>query len=105
MSRVDSVEIAISKAADRVQGAVLSSDAFFPFPDGLETAAKGGISVVVQPGGSIRDGEVIEAVCGWAPDDAIGVFELRSAELVGAKDGALIFQLEFTLNDQLRITT
>lgn len=49
-------------------------------------------------------GDVIEAVCGWAPDDAIGVFELRSAELVGAKDGALIFQLEFTLNDQLRIT-
>ena len=48
---------------------------------------------------------MIEAVCGWAPDDAIGVFELRSAELVGAKDGALIFQLEFTLNDQLRITT
>lgn len=46
---------------------------------------------------------VIEAVCGWAPDDAIGVFELRSAELVGAKDGALIFQIEFTLNDQLRI--
>ena len=48
---------------------------------------------------------VIEAVCGWAPDDAIGVFELRSAELVGAKGGALIFQIEFTLNDQLRITS
>jgi len=49
-------------------------------------------------------GAVIEAVCGWAPEDAIGVFELRSAELVGAKGGALIFQIEFTLNDQLRIT-
>mgnify|MGYP001201609535 CR=1 FL=1 len=48
--------------------------------------------------------KVVEAVCGWAPDDAAGVFVLRGAELVGAKDGQLIFQIEFTLVDQLRIT-
>ena len=47
---------------------------------------------------------VIEAVCGWGPDDASGVFVLRAAELVGAKDSQLIFQIEFTLDDQLRIT-
>jgi hypothetical protein len=49
--------------------------------------------------------EVIPAVVGWAPADAIGVFELRQAELIGAKDGALVFQIDFALNDQLRITT
>lgn len=47
--------------------------------------------------------ETIEAVVGWAPDDAIGVFELAQAELVGAKNGALVFQIDFALNDQLRI--
>ncbi|MBN9504921.1 MAG: hypothetical protein J0I69_02750 [Altererythrobacter sp.] len=46
----------------------------------------------------------LEAVLGWAPDDAIGVFELVQAELVGAKDSALVFQIDFALNDQLRIT-
>lgn len=48
--------------------------------------------------------KVVEAVCGWGPDDASGVFVLRGAELVGAKDSQLIFQIEFTLDDQLRIT-
>lgn len=48
---------------------------------------------------------VINAVCGWAPGDALGVFDLGSAELVGSKDGALLFQIDFTLNDQLRIAT
>ncbi|NLS93070.1 MAG: bifunctional phosphoribosylaminoimidazolecarboxamide formyltransferase/IMP cyclohydrolase [Planctomycetaceae bacterium] len=61
MSRVDSVEIAISKAGDRVKGAVLSSDAFFPFPDSIERCAQAGITAVIQPGGSKRDPEVIEA--------------------------------------------
>jgi len=61
MSRVDSVEIAISKAADRVKGAVLGSDAFFPFPDSIERAAAVGIAAVIQPGGSRKDDEVIEA--------------------------------------------
>lgn len=49
--------------------------------------------------------EIVTAICGWAPSDAIGVFVLRQAELVGAKGGALVFQIDFALNDQLRITT
>lgn len=61
MSRVDSVEIAIKKAGDRCDGAVLASDAFFPFPDSIEFAAKAGIIAIVQPGGSRRDDEVIAA--------------------------------------------
>lgn len=61
MSRVDSVEIAIKKAGDRVKGAVLASDAFFPFADSIELAAQAGIAAVIQPGGSVRDHEVIEA--------------------------------------------
>ena len=61
MSRVDSVEIAIKKAGDRCDGAVLASDAFFPFPDSIERAAKVGIVAIVQPGGSRRDDEVIAA--------------------------------------------
>jgi len=61
MSRVDSVEIAIDKAGDRAQGSVLASDAFFPFPDSIEAAAEAGIVAVIQPGGSRRDQEVIDA--------------------------------------------
>ena len=61
MSRVDSAEIAVSKAGDRAKGSVLGSDAFFPFADGVEKAAEAGISAIIQPGGSKRDDEVIEA--------------------------------------------
>ena len=61
MSRVDSVEIAIKKAGDRVAGSALASDAFFPFPDSIETAAAAGITAVIQPGGSRKDDEVIAA--------------------------------------------
>ncbi len=61
MSRVDSVEIAIQKAGDRSQGSILASDAFFPFPDSIEIAAKAGIIAVIQPGGSRKDDEVIAA--------------------------------------------
>lgn len=61
MSRVDSVEISISKAADRAAGSVLASDAFFPFPDSIHRAADAGIVAVIQPGGSKRDDEVISA--------------------------------------------
>jgi phosphoribosylaminoimidazolecarboxamide formyltransferase/IMP cyclohydrolase len=60
-SRVVAAEIASSKAGSRAQGGAAASDAFFPFPDGLEVLAKAGVSAVVQPGGSIRDGEVIAA--------------------------------------------
>jgi len=62
MSRVDSVMMAGHKAGDRSRGAVMASDAFFPFADGIEAAAKHGITAVVQPGGSVRDEEVIAAV-------------------------------------------
>jgi phosphoribosylaminoimidazolecarboxamide formyltransferase/IMP cyclohydrolase len=61
MSRVDSVEIALRKAGDRALGAVLASDAFFPFPDSIELAAKAGIAAVIEPGGSVKDAEVIAA--------------------------------------------
>ena len=61
MSRVDSVRIAISKATAPTAGNVLASDAFFPFADGLNVAAEGGVTAVIQPGGSIRDAEVIAA--------------------------------------------
>lgn len=61
MSRVDSVDIAIRKAGDRAGGSVLASDAFFPFPDSIEHAARAGIRAIIQPGGSVRDDEVIAA--------------------------------------------
>lgn len=60
-NRVTSVHLALRRADDRARGAVLASDAFFPFPDGVELAADGGVTAVIQPGGSIRDQEVIEA--------------------------------------------
>ena len=59
-SRVEAVRIASRRAGDRAQGSVLASDAFFPFKDGIEQAAEAGASAIVQPGGSIRDQEVID---------------------------------------------
>ena len=61
MSRVDSVKIAVMKAQSSLQGSVVASDAFFPFPDGVEEAAKAGALAVIQPGGSVRDNDVIAA--------------------------------------------
>jgi len=61
MSRVDSVMIAVEKSRERATGAAVASDAFFPFRDGLDLAAKAGISAVIQPGGSRNDAEVIAA--------------------------------------------
>lgn len=61
MSRVDSVKLAGMKAVLPVKGCVMASDAFFPFRDGLDAAAQVGITAVIQPGGSIRDQEVIKA--------------------------------------------
>ena len=61
MSRVDSSEIAVRKSGERAKGAVLASDAFFPFPDGLEVAARAGVTAAIQPGGSRNDSAVIEA--------------------------------------------
>ena len=61
MSRVDSTKIAIEKSGGRCKGAVIASDAFFPFADAIEIAAQNGINAIIQPGGSVHDGEVIEA--------------------------------------------
>ena len=61
MSRVDSVRIAVMKAQSPLGGSVVASDAFFPFPDGVEEAAKAGAVAVIQPGGSVRDNDVIAA--------------------------------------------
>jgi phosphoribosylaminoimidazolecarboxamide formyltransferase/IMP cyclohydrolase len=63
-SRLDAVRQAVAKAGPRAQGAVLASDAFFPFADGVEVAAEAGVRAVVQPGGSVRDQEVIAAADG-----------------------------------------
>jgi phosphoribosylaminoimidazolecarboxamide formyltransferase/IMP cyclohydrolase len=64
MSRVDSARIAVLKAADAgidVRGSVMASDAFFPFRDGLDQAGSAGVTAVIQPGGSMRDSEVVDA--------------------------------------------
>ena len=60
-NRVVSVHLSQRAAGDKATGSVLASDAFFPFPDNIELAAEAGITAIVQPGGSIRDDEVIQA--------------------------------------------
>jgi phosphoribosylaminoimidazolecarboxamide formyltransferase/IMP cyclohydrolase len=71
MSRVDAVRIAVEKAKEfqpeQLAGAVLASDAFFPFPDGPQLAIDVGVTAIIQPGGSVRDDEVVAAA------DAAGV--------------------------------
>jgi phosphoribosylaminoimidazolecarboxamide formyltransferase/IMP cyclohydrolase len=61
VNRVDSCQLAVSRAGDRARGSVAASDAFFPFPDGAEILIAAGVRAIVQPGGSIRDAQVIEA--------------------------------------------
>ena len=61
MSRVDSVRIAVEKSGRHAQGSVLASDAFFPFADGPELAIRAGVTAIIQPGGSVRDDEVVAA--------------------------------------------
>jgi phosphoribosylaminoimidazolecarboxamide formyltransferase/IMP cyclohydrolase len=61
MSRVVSVEVAARKAGDRAKGSVLASDAFFPFPDNVEAAAAAGVTAIIQPGGSVKDKDSIDA--------------------------------------------
>jgi phosphoribosylaminoimidazolecarboxamide formyltransferase/IMP cyclohydrolase len=60
-SRLDAVKLAVTKAGERTRGAVMASDAFFPFPDAVEVAAEAGVTAVIQPGGSVRDEAVIAA--------------------------------------------
>ncbi|WP_285031389.1 bifunctional phosphoribosylaminoimidazolecarboxamide formyltransferase/IMP cyclohydrolase [Mycolicibacterium sp. lyk4-40-TYG-92] len=61
VNRVDAARLAVERGGDRVRGAVAASDAFFPFPDGLETLTNAGVKAVVHPGGSVRDDEVTAA--------------------------------------------
>jgi phosphoribosylaminoimidazolecarboxamide formyltransferase/IMP cyclohydrolase len=61
VSRVDAARLAVSRAGDRAAGTVAASDAYFPFPDGLEVLIRAGVRAVVQPGGSVRDQLSIEA--------------------------------------------
>jgi phosphoribosylaminoimidazolecarboxamide formyltransferase/IMP cyclohydrolase len=61
VNRVDAARLAVERAGDRTRGAVAASDAFFPFPDGLETLTRSGVKAVVHPGGSVRDDEVTAA--------------------------------------------
>jgi len=61
MSRIDATDIAVKKSAGKCKGSVLASDAFFPFRDNVDLAAKAGITAIIQPGGSVRDNEVIKA--------------------------------------------
>jgi len=61
VSRVDAVDIAISKTGDRISGSILASDAFFPFRDSIDKIAESGIKTIIQPGGSVKDEDVIKA--------------------------------------------
>jgi phosphoribosylaminoimidazolecarboxamide formyltransferase/IMP cyclohydrolase len=61
MSRVDSAKIGAMKSALGTKGSVAASDAFFPFPDGVEEIAQAGATAIIQPGGSVRDKEVLDA--------------------------------------------
>jgi phosphoribosylaminoimidazolecarboxamide formyltransferase/IMP cyclohydrolase len=67
MSRVEAVQIAVRRAGDRAHGSVMASDAFFPFPDGLEEGVQAGVMAVIQPGGSLKDADVVAAA------DAAGI--------------------------------
>ncbi len=67
MSRVEAVQIAVRRAGERARGAVMASDAFFPFADGLEEGIRSGVTAAIQPGGSMKDDEVIAAA------DAAGI--------------------------------
>jgi phosphoribosylaminoimidazolecarboxamide formyltransferase/IMP cyclohydrolase len=67
MSRVEAAQIAIYRAGARAKGSVMASDAFFPFPDGLQVGIDAGVTAAIQPGGSVKDDEVIAAA------DAAGI--------------------------------
>ena len=61
MSRVEAVQIAVHRAGERARGSVMASDAFFPFADGLEEGIRAGVTAAIQPGGSMKDAEVVAA--------------------------------------------
>jgi phosphoribosylaminoimidazolecarboxamide formyltransferase/IMP cyclohydrolase len=61
MSRVEAAQIAVRRAGERAAGCVMASDAFFPFPDGVQEGLRAGVTAVIQPGGSMRDASVVAA--------------------------------------------
>jgi len=67
MSRVEAVQLAVRRAGERARGSVMASDAFFPFPDGLDEGIRAGVTAAIQPGGSMKDGDVVGAA------DAAGI--------------------------------
>ncbi len=83
MSRVDSVRIAVMKAQSELRGCAVASDAYFPFADGLIEAADAGATCVIQPGGSVRDPEVIAA----ADERGIWRWRLPECGIFGTKIG------------------
>src|SRR5262249_43428651 len=99
MSRVDSAKIGAMKAQLPLKGTVVASDAFFPFPDGVEEIAKAGATAVIQPGGSQRDPEVIEAAD--RARSSVGVYRrrplpaLKSRRQASAKNVAVIGESGF----------
>ncbi|TME21911.1 MAG: bifunctional phosphoribosylaminoimidazolecarboxamide formyltransferase/IMP cyclohydrolase [Chloroflexi bacterium] len=74
VSRVEAVELAVHRGASRVAGSVLASDGFFPYPDGVEVAARAGVRAIVQPGGSVKDSEAVAAA------DAAGIAMVFTGE-------------------------
>jgi phosphoribosylaminoimidazolecarboxamide formyltransferase/IMP cyclohydrolase len=74
MSRVEAVELAVRRAGERAEGSVMASDGFFPYPDGIEVAARAGVRAIVQPGGSVKDADVIAAA------DAAGIAMVFTGE-------------------------
>jgi len=74
MSRVEAVELAVHRGGPRAAGSVLASDGFFPYPDGVEVAARAGVRAIVQPGGSVKDSEAIAAA------DAAGIAMIFTGE-------------------------
>src|SRR5260370_34900705 len=99
MSRVDSVKLAVMKAQSSLAGTVVASDAFFPFPDGVAEAAKAGVTAVIQPGGSVRDADVVAAAdrvgpglgfCGLRP-----FLHLGSGPRAAGPTANVLYQLHF----------
>jgi len=81
VNRVDSARLAVERAGEKAQGSVAASDAFFPFADGLEILLKAGVVAIVQPGGSLRDDEVIQA----AQEAGVAMFFTGGAALLSLK--------------------
>jgi AcrR family transcriptional regulator len=81
VNRVDAARLAVARAGDRAAGSVGASDAFFPFADGFQVLADAGVRAVVEPGGSVRDGETIEAISDASDTPQATVYRLFASKL------------------------